>query len=104
MEEQRRRLQIEIGMLKDPRRVIAIARDKLNMGPPAPEAIWRLGAARQGSALPPALLNEVPATTGVTAKAAPAVSARSGKRKVIGGAGGSGGGRNSASQAETAGQ
>jgi hypothetical protein len=44
MEEQRRRLQIEIGMLKDPARVISIARDKLNMGPPTPEAIWRLGA------------------------------------------------------------
>ena len=43
MEEQRRRLQIEIGMLKDPGRVISIARDKLNMGPPTPEAIWRLG-------------------------------------------------------------
>ncbi|MEO8211689.1 MAG: hypothetical protein ABI560_00765 [Myxococcales bacterium] len=48
MEEQRRRLQIEIGMLKDPRRVIAIARDKLNMGPPAPDAIWRLGSGRPG--------------------------------------------------------
>ena len=44
MEEQRRRLQIEIGMLKDPARVISIARDKLNMGPPTPEAIWRLGS------------------------------------------------------------
>jgi cell division protein FtsL len=44
LEEQRRRLQIEIGMLKDPRRVIALARTKLNMGPPAPEAIWRLGS------------------------------------------------------------
>ena len=30
LEEQRRRLQIEIGMLKDPRRVIALARTKLN--------------------------------------------------------------------------
>lgn len=46
MEEQRRRLQIEIGMLKDPRRVIGIAREKLNMAPPAPEAIWRLGTGR----------------------------------------------------------
>ncbi len=44
LEEQRRRLQIEIGMLKDPGRVISIARDKLNMGPPAPEAIRRLGS------------------------------------------------------------
>jgi cell division protein FtsL len=44
LEEQRRRLQIEIGMLKDPRRVIALARAKLNMGPPPPDAIWRLGS------------------------------------------------------------
>ena len=52
LEEQRRRLQIEIGMLKDPGRVIAIARDKLNMGPPAPDAIWRLGAGRLVSEWP----------------------------------------------------
>jgi cell division protein FtsL len=43
-EEQRRRLQIEIGMLKDPGRVISIAREKLDMGPPLPEAIWRIGS------------------------------------------------------------
>lgn len=35
LEEQRRRLQIEIGMLKDPGRVISLARDKLRMAPPA---------------------------------------------------------------------
>jgi hypothetical protein len=34
LEEQRRRLHIEIGMLKDPVRVVALARDKLKMGPP----------------------------------------------------------------------
>jgi cell division protein FtsL len=44
LEEQRRRLQIEIGMLKDPGRVISIARETLNMGPPASEAIRRLGS------------------------------------------------------------
>ena len=43
LEEQRRRLQIEIGMLKDPNRVVTIARDQLHMGPPSPEAIRRLG-------------------------------------------------------------
>jgi hypothetical protein len=43
LEEQRRRLQIEIGMLKDPNRVVTIARDQLNMGPPTPDAIRRLG-------------------------------------------------------------
>ena len=45
-EEQRRRLQIEIGMLKDPGRVISIARDKLKMGPPPAEAIRRLGSGK----------------------------------------------------------
>lgn len=33
---QRRHLEIEIGMLKDPARIIAIARDQLGMRPPAP--------------------------------------------------------------------
>ena len=37
--EQRRNLEIEIGMLKDPARIIAIARDQLGMRPPAPENI-----------------------------------------------------------------
>jgi len=40
--EQRRHLEIEIGMLKDPARVIAIARDQLGMHPPAPEDIRAL--------------------------------------------------------------
>jgi cell division protein FtsL len=43
LEEERRRLNIEIGMLKDPVRVVGIARDKLNMGPPAATDIVRLG-------------------------------------------------------------
>jgi cell division protein FtsL len=51
LEEQRRRLNIEIGMLKDPDRVIGIARDKLHMGPPAPENVVRLAA---GSLVRPA--------------------------------------------------
>ena len=42
LQEQRRRLNIEIGMLKDPDRVITIARDQLHMAPPAPEAVVRL--------------------------------------------------------------
>ena len=37
--EQRRHLEIEIGMLKDPARIIAIARDRLGMRPPAPADI-----------------------------------------------------------------
>jgi len=39
---QRRQLEIEIGMLKDPARVIAIARDQLGMHAPAPENIHAL--------------------------------------------------------------
>jgi cell division protein FtsL len=42
LEEERRRLNIEIGMLKDPVRVVSLAREKLNMGPPAPTDIVRL--------------------------------------------------------------
>ena len=42
LEEERRRLNIEIGMLKDPVRVVGIARDKLKMGPPAPTDVVRL--------------------------------------------------------------
>jgi cell division protein FtsL len=44
LEEQRRRLNIEIGMLKDPGRIIAIARDKLEMGPPDARRVVRLGS------------------------------------------------------------
>jgi cell division protein FtsL len=39
---QHRHLEIEIGMLKDPARIIAIARDQLGMKPPAPAAIQSL--------------------------------------------------------------
>jgi len=54
LEEQRRRLQIEIGMLKDPGRVVTIARDKLKMGPPDADAIRAIGDSRP-------LLDAVPA-------------------------------------------
>lgn len=67
LQEQRRRLQIEIGMLKDPGRVIAIARGRLSMGPPTPEAIWRLEGAAAGGA--PTTATPVPAgATGPTKK------------------------------------
>jgi cell division protein FtsL len=39
LEEQRRRLNIEIGMLKDPVRVVHIARDELHMNPPSPRDV-----------------------------------------------------------------
>jgi cell division protein FtsL len=42
LEEERRRLNIEIGMLKDPGRVVSFARDKLKMGPPAQADVVRL--------------------------------------------------------------
>jgi cell division protein FtsL len=63
LEEQRRRLNIEIGMLKDPDRVIGIARETLRMGPPASENVVRVGS---GSLVRPA----APAET-VTAGRAP---------------------------------
>lgn len=43
--EQQRRLQIEIGMLKDPVRVVMLARYKLGMAPPTPAALRILGGA-----------------------------------------------------------
>jgi cell division protein FtsL len=52
LEEQRRRLHIEIGMLKDPDRIITIARNKLRMGPPDPSRVVRLG---DGAVLPAVL-------------------------------------------------
>lgn len=48
--EQRRNLEIEIGMLKDPARIITIARDKLGMRPPAPEDIRPLASNRERAA------------------------------------------------------
>ncbi|MES1171971.1 MAG: cell division protein FtsL [Bacteroidota bacterium] len=65
LEEQRRRLQIEIGMLKDPGRVISIARERLDMGPPAPEAILRLaGMGPNGGPAPASVSAIPPAATG----------------------------------------
>ena len=49
---QRRHLEIEIGMLKDPARVIAVARDQLGMRPPTPENIRALGLAREAGKTP----------------------------------------------------
>lgn len=49
LEEQRRHLEIEIGMLKDPGRVIRIARETLNMAPPTPEDIKPLGKPRKAA-------------------------------------------------------
>jgi hypothetical protein len=40
--ERQRSLIIEIGMLKDPGRVIGLAHDKLQMGPPAPTNVIKL--------------------------------------------------------------
>jgi cell division protein FtsL len=53
---QRRHLEIEIGMLKDPARIIAIARDQLGMRPPAPTDIHATRAVEEiRVASPPAL-------------------------------------------------
>jgi hypothetical protein len=47
--ERQRSLIIEIGMLKDPGRVIGLAHDKLQMGPPAATNVIKLGP---GTVLP----------------------------------------------------
>jgi cell division protein FtsL len=54
LEEERRRLNIEIGMLKDPVRVVGIARDKLKMGPPAQADVVRLAPGQVLGARPAA--------------------------------------------------
>ncbi|HVU51342.1 MAG TPA: cell division protein FtsL [Polyangia bacterium] len=71
LEEERRRLNIEIGMLKDPVRVVSIARDKLKMGPPAPTDIVRLAPGQLLGARP-----EAPAAPARRAPAARPVKAR----------------------------
>ena len=43
LDEQRRHLEIEIGMLKDPGKVTARALEELGMQPPAPENIRQIG-------------------------------------------------------------
>jgi cell division protein FtsL len=43
LEERRRSLTIEIGMLKDPSRVIGVAHDQLQMDPPPPDKVVKLG-------------------------------------------------------------
>jgi cell division protein FtsL len=48
LEEQRRRLNIEIGMLKDPVRIVGIARDRLHMAPPAANDIVHVDALGKG--------------------------------------------------------
>jgi cell division protein FtsL len=69
LEERRRRLQIEIGMLKDPSRVVPLAREKLKMGPPDPQAIRplaaleRAGDAAAGAARAPAPVAKTVAKT-----------------------------------------
>jgi len=47
--ERQRSLTIEIGMLKDPGRIIELGRGKLQMGPPAPANVIKL---RPGVVLP----------------------------------------------------
>jgi cell division protein FtsL len=72
LQEQRRRLNIEIGMLKAPERIIGMARDELAMGPPAQSDVVRLGpgvtlqpAAAVAPAPPPAKPGKLPAKTKV---------------------------------------
>jgi cell division protein FtsL len=71
LEEARRRLNIEIGMLKDPGRIVSLARDKLKMGPPAPTDIVRLSPGQVLGARPePAPAAAKPAHPAAAAKPA----------------------------------
>jgi cell division protein FtsL len=80
LEEQRRRLQIEIGMLKDPGRVVTLARDKLKMAPPAASDIVRVAP---GALLArPAAVPERPAGTRADRPAAGPAPA-SNKTKIV---------------------
>jgi cell division protein FtsL len=44
---QHRHLEIEIGMLKDPARIISIAREELGMRPPSPTDIYAIRAGKR---------------------------------------------------------
>jgi len=72
LEEERRRLNIEIGMLKDPGRVVAIARDRLKMGPPAPTDIVRIEPGQILAPAPPVV--EAPKRAEHAATARPRVA------------------------------
>jgi len=65
LQEQRRRLNIEIGMLKAPERIIGMARDELAMGPPAQSDVVRLAP---GVTLQPTPAAEPTAPAGKPAK------------------------------------
>jgi cell division protein FtsL len=77
LEEQRRRLQIEIGMLKDPGRVVTLAREKLNMAPPAAGDIVRVAP---GEILP-AAPGQMPPAVNVSKPKAGAPAAAPSRRK-----------------------
>jgi cell division protein FtsL len=78
LEEQRRRLQIEIGMLKDPGRVVTLARDKLKMAPPAAGDIVRVapGALLTRPVAPPPERAAPPTSKPKTVRTAPASTSR----------------------------
>ena len=78
LEEQRRRLQIEIGMLKDPGRVVSLARDKLKMGPPDAGDIVHAG---------PGVLMAMPAAPASAPPAKPALTKPANAKPAIAGAG-----------------
>ena len=76
LEEERRRLNIEIGMLKDPVRVVSIARDKLKMGPPAQNDIVRLEPGQVLGAALPVPIEKPKRVEHAVARNRPAVPAR----------------------------
>ena len=75
LEEERRRLNIEIGMLKDPVRVVGIARDRLKMGPPAPADIVRLAPGQVLGERPEPATAPAKLPTAKPAKAKPSTTA-----------------------------
>ena len=76
--EQQRRLQIEIGMLKDPDRVVSFARDQLGMAPATPAAIRVLAApaAKGPVTKPPGEAVPAKATSTTLAGVAPSAGAK----------------------------
>jgi cell division protein FtsL len=68
LEEERRRLELEVSVLKDPGRVMAIARERLGMAPPTPESIVALRDL--GAAAKPAVAAKPPAAKPVGKPAA----------------------------------
>jgi cell division protein FtsL len=83
LEEERRRLNIEIGMLKDPVRVVTFARDTLKMGPPAPTDIVRLAPGQVLGAAVAAAPEAAPAKVAKRSERVAAAAPAKAKERVV---------------------